>query len=199
MPPDSALTPAVVPPRNRARSGRPRSENSVVTADRGGMTVVRLRHGSHPDAKFDQAAARGTSEPDERRRAADLAGELTRPEWLPDDQQLAELFALIVGDLSPAAVEMVDRHAVGMAAMALRDYLAADAEATARPYLADQHGAARRNPAVIARESAAGRVALWLRELGMAPAARARMTHTRVVERTPDPVDRLFTTTSRQS
>jgi hypothetical protein len=50
-----------------------------------------------------------------------LPGELTAPPWLPADDRVAELFAVIVADLAPAAVEMVDRHAVAMLALALRD------------------------------------------------------------------------------
>jgi P27 family predicted phage terminase small subunit len=133
-----------------------------------------------------------TGEPNQRPRAVarpgrlnvdelpTLAGELAPPAWLSPAARA--YFAMIVADLAPAAVEMIDRHAVAMYAEALHDFV------TAR-----DHGQRRRNPAAIVREAAASRLGRWSRGLGMTPAARARMTHTRVIERVAAPAERLFT------
>ena len=42
-------------------------------------------------------------------------------------------------------------------------------------------------------EAAAGRAVTWARELGLTPAARARMARVRVVQREADPAERLLT------
>jgi P27 family predicted phage terminase small subunit len=144
-----------------------------------------------------------TGEPNQRPRAVarpgrlnvdelpTLAGELAPPAWLSPAARA--YFAMIVADLAPAAVEMIDRHAVAMYAEALHDFVTARDAVRAEPYLVDDHGQRRRNPAAIVREAAASRLGRWSRGLGMTPAARARMTHTRVIERVAAPAERLFT------
>lgn len=120
-----------------------------------------------------------------------LPGPLVAPDWLPADARA--VFDDMVPKFAPEAVAVVDSHALGMFAQAVVDYRSALERVAEQPFTLDEHGTPRRHPANITMEAAASRLLSWARELGATPAARARMSRVKIVEREVDPAARLLT------
>lgn len=122
-----------------------------------------------------------------------LPGPPEPPAWLSEPARAH--WADVVPTIAPNAVAAVDASALGMFCEALADYLTARAIAEDEPYTLDEHGRPRRHPAHMVRDAASARLLAWARELGLTPAARARMANkVPAAEPEKDPAARLLFT-----